>query len=126
MPEYARGGHSSTTWTGHPSWSICCESATCLRVTSYRPPQALHGISIATISRMSINVPLIPARVFAGLVLLYSDHGSRVRAGIVRYSRLSDCPLTSFRQRVEVTTALVRHTRAGQFVEGVQHAPPFG
>ena len=60
------------------------------------------------------------------LVLLCSDHGSRVRAGIVRYSRLSDCPLTSFRQRIEVTTALVQHTRTDQFVDGVEHAPPFG
>src|ERR1035441_1958571 len=126
MPEYARGGHSSTTWTGHPSWSIFCESATCLSVTSYRPPQALHGISIATTSKMSVNVPLIPARVLAGLVPLYSGHGSRVRAGIVRYSRLTDCPFTSFCQRVEVTTASVQHSHACQFIDGVEQAPPFG
>ena len=90
------------------------------------PPQALHGISIATISRMSINVVLISAQLLVGLVLLFPDHGSRVRAGIFSYSRLSDCSLTSFRQHVEVTTARVQHTCAGQFIDGVEHALPFG
>jgi len=60
------------------------------------PPQALQGISIAAISRMSITVVVISARVLARLVL-FPDHGSRVKAGYVRNSGLSDCLLASFR-----------------------------
>ena len=45
-------------------------------------------ISIATVSRMSINVLLISARGLAVLVLLFPDHGSRARAGYFVHSRL--------------------------------------
>ncbi|MGB2898111.1 MAG: hypothetical protein WBB89_02525 [Candidatus Acidiferrum sp.] len=59
-------------------------------------------------------------------VVLYFGQGSRVLEGIVRCSKLSDCPLTSFRQYVKVTTARVQHTCAGQFIDGVEHVLPFG
>ena len=49
-----------------------------------------------------------------------------VRAGIVRYSRLSDYPPTFFCQRIEVTTARVQHARLGQFIDDVEHSLPFG
>ena len=64
--------------------------------------------------------------VHAGFLLPNSDDGSRVYAGIVRHSRLSNCPLTFFRQRVEITTACVQHPCTGQFIDGVEHAPSFG
>src|SRR5437870_4914288 len=54
------------------------------------------------------------------------DHGSRVRQVLSATLRLSACPFTSFRQRVEVTTAGVQHTCAGQFIDRVEHALPFG
>ena len=65
------GGRSAEHNTGegipfhhgpHPSCIIFCETATYLRVTSYRPPQTTHGIMIAIKSRISIRLlPLFPS-----------------------------------------------------------------
>ena len=60
------------------------------------PPQALWDLNCDNFQNVR-KCPSHSSASFPVLVLLCSDHGSRVRAGIVRYSRLSDCPLTSFR-----------------------------
>jgi hypothetical protein len=41
-------------------------------------------------------------------------------------SFLSDCSFTYLCEGIEVTAARLQHTCANQFIDGVEHAPPFG
>jgi hypothetical protein len=84
------------------------------------PPGRFHQKSLA-------SCPSVLTRSncrFQGGSLVVSEFINGLRAGVGRYSRLSDCFFAFLCQRVEVATACVQHACAYQLINGVEHAQP--